>query len=76
MWGGVWVQKHEMMLVTELLQESLFDALAHERFTWKKGGNFVAYDVAGALEYLHSHNTYHLDVRSPSGCCLQQHCVH
>ncbi|KAK9791816.1 hypothetical protein WJX73_007539 [Symbiochloris irregularis] len=63
---GACITKHEMMLVTELLQESLFDALAHERFTWKRGGNYVAYDVAGALEYLHSHGTFHLDVKSPN----------
>ena len=34
---GACITENEMMLVTELLQESLCDALAHERMTWKRG---------------------------------------
>ena len=52
-----------MMLVTELLHESLHDALAAGRMKWYDGGANVALHIASALQYLEAHNIVHLDVK-------------
>ena len=52
-----------MMLVTELLHESLHDALAAGRMKWYDGGANVAIHIASALQYLEAHNIVHLDVK-------------
>ncbi|KAK9786895.1 hypothetical protein WJX73_008911 [Symbiochloris irregularis] len=64
---GAVVQGNRMLLVCEYCEGGdLWTALSQHdsQFQWYKRGRNVACDVAQALNYLHSYNTIHFDLKS------------
>ncbi|KAK9802644.1 hypothetical protein WJX73_010566 [Symbiochloris irregularis] len=67
---GAVVQGNRMLLVCEFCEGGdLWTALSQHdsEFQWYKRGRTVAYDVAQALNYLHSNNVIHFDLKSGPG---------
>jgi len=54
----------EYMIGGDLLNQIKHDSRGH--FRWHKRGWSIALDIARGLNYLHSHNILHLDVKSPN----------
>ncbi|KAK9821630.1 hypothetical protein WJX74_001672 [Apatococcus lobatus] len=76
---GACLQPCHTMLVTEWMDESLWDAMARNHshglptdpLAWYGRGREVAIDVAKGLHHLHSRNLVHLDLKS-SNILLRQ----